>query len=617
MVLFIFTCIWLLSFLFLRSNLIILKEYKCKDCGETNPENFNKGSKTRCRICTNIHNKNTYYKKEKKDKSPYVKKPYNPLIHNKYIKKERTQYKYNPKYINKFPVKYEYFIKYDYKLPEEENAQSNILLSNNEFITNVELAYPNKYSFELTNYINCRTDVTVTCIKHNHHITTTANNLLRSKFKYESVGSCPLCMDEHKSTIRKNIFNLLKISHDGVYNYKFETYIGSGKPMIAICDRHGEFNITPQTHIKGRCKCFKCFPTGSYRINNQRYLWCDLHGDVKISKNRKFSKGCPECNPIIKLDSNSRLLRALNKKTNNTYEITYVGDKINICCNKHNTNNIYDKNNVYNQKFYCKDCYDEKILNQNQDKINKIKEVITDHYSEIYEYIEYISVGELKVFNKITNKENIIDSYFLLKKTLTNDKEAILRISTPFISYAEAKKLVNANNITSYVEYKFWRKSTKQYQLPANPNRIYKEFTTTYDFFDTNDLKYESMSLGEKKINDYLINKNVQYIFQKSFPDCRDKGVLRFDFYLPYYNLMIEFDGEQHYEETNYFSTTLEEIQHRDNIKNQYCIKKRIPMLRMKYNTLVENTIERTISDKLNHYNNQQYSKYLEYYANY
>lgn len=55
-------------------------------------------------------------------------------------------------------------------------------------------------------------------------------------------------------------------------------------------------------------------------------------------------------------------------------------------------------------------------------------------------------------------------------------------------------------------------------------------------------------SIGETVINDYLNELNINHIWHYSFSDCRDKNALPFDFYLPDYNCIIEFDGNHHFE---------------------------------------------------------------------
>lgn len=51
-------------------------------------------------------------------------------------------------------------------------------------------------------------------------------------------------------------------------------------------------------------------------------------------------------------------------------------------------------------------------------------------------------------------------------------------------------------------------------------------------------------SKGEKRIIDFLSSKKIEFVFEKSF-EWSDKK--RYDFYLPNYNLLIEYNGVQHY----------------------------------------------------------------------
>lgn len=90
-------------------------------------------------------------------------------------------------------------------------------------------------------------------------------------------------------------------------------------------------------------------------------------------------------------------------------------------------------------------------------------------------------------------------------------------------------------------------------------------------------------SLGEKKIRYYLEDKHIDYISQYWFKDCRDIHPLPFDFYLPNYNVAIEFDGQQHYFQSNLFPETLELIQCHDRIKNDYCSNNGIKLIRIPY----------------------------------
>lgn len=70
---------------------------------------------------------------------------------------------------------------------------------------------------------------------------------------------------------------------------------------------------------------------------------------------------------------------------------------------------------------------------------------------------------------------------------------------------------------------------------------------------------------------------------QKIFDDLigATGGKPRFDFYLPDFNLVIETDGRQHYDETDPWHSA--ELEENDRRKNEYCFNKGISLLRIRY----------------------------------
>lgn len=101
-------------------------------------------------------------------------------------------------------------------------------------------------------------------------------------------------------------------------------------------------------------------------------------------------------------------------------------------------------------------------------------------------------------------------------------------------------------------------------------------------------------SRGEIKIEQFFLNNNITYIYQKSFDDCKYKRKLIFDFYLPEYNLCAEYDGRQHFEPINFFGgeEALKLLQITDEIKNQYCRDNNVNLIRIKYNENVEDKLK-------------------------
>lgn len=92
-------------------------------------------------------------------------------------------------------------------------------------------------------------------------------------------------------------------------------------------------------------------------------------------------------------------------------------------------------------------------------------------------------------------------------------------------------------------------------------------------------------SHGEREIWQWLQNHNIEYVQQKTFNDCKNKKMLPFDFYLPKYNVCIEYDGEQHYRPVDFFGGDdgLKQRQHNDTIKTKYCDTHNIHLLRIPY----------------------------------
>lgn len=115
------------------------------------------------------------------------------------------------------------------------------------------------------------------------------------------------------------------------------------------------------------------------------------------------------------------------------------------------------------------------------------------------------------------------------------------------------------------------------------------------------------VSKGEEYIKKWLINNNINFIRQKRFTDCRDKNPLPFDFYLPDYNLCIEFQGQQHYRPSMFITLNkskekglkqFDKQKLHDKIKKDFCKNKHIILLEIKYNDNINKVLNKTIINK-------------------
>lgn len=94
-----------------------------------------------------------------------------------------------------------------------------------------------------------------------------------------------------------------------------------------------------------------------------------------------------------------------------------------------------------------------------------------------------------------------------------------------------------------------------------------------------------NQSHGELLIGSILKSKGISYVPQKKFADCKYHNLLPFDFYISDRNMLIEYDGIQHFKPITIFGSDEGlKIRHiRDNIKNEYAINNDIRLIRIPY----------------------------------
>lgn len=93
------------------------------------------------------------------------------------------------------------------------------------------------------------------------------------------------------------------------------------------------------------------------------------------------------------------------------------------------------------------------------------------------------------------------------------------------------------------------------------------------------------ISKSEIQIMVYLEKRKIKYEHQKKFKECKNIKELPFDFYIPEKNILIEYDGKQHYEPIRKFGGKKGYLEQRmrDNIKNNFCKKVNIELKRIRY----------------------------------
>jgi len=153
-------------------------------------------------------------------------------------------------------------------------------------------------------------------------------------------------------------------------------------------------------------------------------------------------------------------------------------------------------------------------------------------------------------------------------------------------AFLEELKLVNPN-ILPLEEYKSGHEKIRckciihDYEWHVAPNKILHRKTGCPKC---------SSYHNENVLHSILDKWDYKYELQKRFKECRDKLSLPFDVYLTDLNILIEYDGEQHYIPIRRGGMTERDAQNQleitkfhDEIKNKYCIQNNIPLIRIPY----------------------------------
>ncbi len=133
---------------------------------------------------------------------------------------------------------------------------------------------------------------------------------------------------------------------------------------------------------------------------------------------------------------------------------------------------------------------------------------------------------------------------------------------------------------------------------------------TSVDHMRTQGCKKCSTSKNEILIEEYLQKKSIHFEKQKTFKTLRNDNntaSLRYDFYLPSHNILIEYDGVQHFKPTNFGNSNMSKddiikthniTKRNDEIKNIFSINNNIDLIRINYRQKTIRNLERELKSK-------------------
>lgn len=367
---------------------------------------------------------------------------------------------------------------------------------------------------------------------------------------------------------KDNFDDFAREVHGDKYNYDKTNFISTRGDVVITCPTHGDFVQNAGGHLDGR-GCHECgydeianklklspkeFIARSKIANNNQYdysktnyvngrtkviVTCPVHGDFLTSAaNHMRGSGCPEC-----YGTKKRTTQEFIDLAREVHGDRYDYSESNYLSSEKPIHIICPEHGSFNQIAanhlkgdLCPKCAGNQKSNT-QEFIQKSRLIHGDRYN--YDKVEYT----------------------------TNKTPVVITCTKP--NHGDFVQKPNAH-------------------LSGQGCPICSE------------------SRGEKFVSLILNELNIPYTRQAKFNDCVNFKIgkkcrkLPFDFYLPTFNTVIEFDGIQHFKEVGFWggNKSLLSQQVRDQIKNQYCLDKGIKMVRIPY-TMEQENIKSFLKEKL------------------
>lgn len=301
-----------------------------------------------------------------------------------------------------------------------------------------------------------------------------------------------------------------------------------------------------------------------------------------------------------KLNTGEFIIKA-NLKHNNQYDYSicnYVDTftKVKIICKRHGIFEQQPSNHLFGQGCpMCGEINRRKNRKSNiENFINKAHIIHNNKYD--YSLVNYIDVKSLVVIICPIHGEfkQIVNSHLNGKGcpvcAIKSRSDIRKKTNEDFIN--ESLRIHNGKYDYSLVNYINARHKVK---IICPSHGIFEQKPDNH--LSGNGCPFCNESKGEIKISRILDKLNINYIRQKTFEGCiGKKRKLPFDFYLPEKNLIIEYDGKQHFEIIEVFggNNAFNETQLNDKIKNNYLLKNGIKLLRISYKNFndIENIVK-------------------------
>jgi very-short-patch-repair endonuclease len=508
-----------------------------------------------------------------------------------------------------------------------------------EIIEKLKEKYGDDYKYPDFEFNSLNDEIILICKKHGE---------IKKKIIQHLNYGCKKCYydimgDSTRSNKEEFIIKSNKF-HNNRYDYSLVNYISSSIKVTIICKDHGKFKQIPYNHISGS-GCPKCNRSKgeslieNFLLKNKINFYTQfMFHDCRLTNPLKFDFYLYDHNICIEFDG-------VQHYAKDDLESYFYDETIKI---RDDIKTEYCKNNnikLIRIKYHSIKNIDSilsKILKkENVLSMEKKKEVFIKKSIELWgykydysrvDYIDYktpVKIGYKGLWYSQTPNKHLqgkriecqetrmsTDNFIILSKGVWGDDR---------FDYSECEYLGTSVKVRLYDKLKNkWieqvpKSHLKGYEVSKlTKEEFYERSNLIHDYKYQYNLDSYNSGLNTKldiicgehglftmkaathiygtgcsKCDEYKFNKIIKKYLDKNDISYKhqhffEHSGLPFDFYLPKYRTVIEFDGIQHHQPVEHFGglESYERLKTNDKIKNDYCEDNFIELIRIRYDQI-------------------------------
>lgn len=492
------------------------------------------------------------------------------------------------------------------------------------FIARARAIHGDRYDYSKSQYRCSETKLTIICPVH--------GPFRQSPYNHTSPRlkcGCQLCAARRRADLEiaqagKQFVQRARARHGDLYDYSNVSYKGARSKVCIICPFHGSFWQQADSHLR-QCGCLKCgiarrarlkvqrasesFVRKARKIHGQKFdysqvryvaardkvvMGCRKHGPFLQTPNHHLTgHGCPGCHrdrlrrlfakPAEKFQRQARLIHG----SRYLYADDYVSGKvpISITCPEHGTFRQLPSNHLRGAR--CPKCAN---LSQAQTRALTHNEFVAKakivHKGRGYVYtgryrraLAKVSINCRRhgVFRQTPN--NHLKGHGCPKCFAEATAE---RLRSDNQSFLRRARKVHGDRYEYPAPY---QASEIPIQIVCPDHGIFKQRPNKH--LQGQGCPICTDSSGERFVALALDRMGMHYQRQKTFPSCRDKRPLRFDFHIPKLKVLVEYDGQQHFQSVEHWGgeESLRDGVRRDKIKGRWAKRNGYRLVRIPFTT--------------------------------